>query len=78
MRDFNFSKEMVLDKKHMKKLDYNPDDYKFIKLVSDLFETELSNLHEKAENTYELFTTVGKDSNTEFHNKILGDTFYIN
>tara|TARA_B100001778_G_C18590422_1_gene632030 strand:- start:344 stop:2326 length:1983 start_codon:yes stop_codon:yes gene_type:complete len=69
MRDFNFSKEMVLDKKHMKKLDYNPDDYKFIKLVSDLFETELSNLHEKAENTYELFTTIGKDSNTEFHNK---------
>ena len=69
MRDFNFSKEMVLDKKHMKKLDYNPHDYKFIKFVSELFETELSNLHEKAENTYELFTTVGKDSNTEFHKK---------
>ena len=67
MRNFDFSKEMIIGKKHMKKLEYNPDDYKFTKIVTDLFEIELNNLHTKAENTYELFTTVGKDSNTEFH-----------
>ena len=45
MRDFDFSKEMISGKKHMKKLDYNPNDFKFIKLVSELFDCELNYLH---------------------------------
>ena len=67
MKDFDFSKEMVNGKKHMKKLEYNPNDYKFIELVTELFQSELNNLHNNAITKYELFTTVGKDSDTEFH-----------
>ena len=67
MRDFDFSKEMVLGKKHLKKLDYNVNDYKFIQLVTDLFKCELNNLHNKTSTKYELFTTIGKDTDTEFH-----------
>jgi hypothetical protein len=69
MREFDFSKEMVSGKKHMKKLDYNLNNYKFIQLVSDLFECELNNLHNQANTKYEIFTTIGKDSDTEFHRK---------
>jgi hypothetical protein len=67
MRDFDFSKEMVLGKKHLKKLDYNVNDYKFIQLVTDLFKCELNNLHNQTSTKYELFTTIGKDTDTEFH-----------
>lgn len=69
MRDFDFSKEMISGKKHMKKLDYNPNDFKFIKLVSELFDCELNYLHNQANTQYEIFTTIGKDSDTEFHRK---------
>ena len=48
MKDFDFSKEMVNGKKHMKKLEYNPNDYKFIELVTELFQSELNNLHNNA------------------------------
>lgn len=53
----------------MKKLDYNPNDFKFIKLVSELFDCELNYLHNQANTQYEIFTTIGKDSDTEFHRK---------
>lgn len=69
MTDFNFANEMTLGKKHMKKLDYNIKDYKFVQIVTDLFQTELNNIHKDASNKYEVFTKVGKDSDTEFHRK---------
>ena len=74
MREFDFSKEMVSGKKHMKKLDYNLNNYKFIQLVSDLFECELNNLHNQANTKYEIFTTIGKDSDTEFHRKFYNNS----
>ena len=42
--------------------------FNFHNLVGNLFQNELSNLHNKKKNKYELFTEVGKDSSTEFHN----------
>ena len=69
MTDFNFAKEMVYGKKHMQKLDYNIKDYKFIELVTNLFESELCELHNNSNIKYELFTELGKDSHTEFHKK---------
>ena len=75
MKDFDFASEMVMGKKHMKKLEYNVNDYKFIEILKKLFTklniTELNESHTKANNEYELFTMLGKDSNTEFH-----DIFY--
>ena len=72
MKDFDFASEMVIGKKHMKKLEYNVNDYKFVEILKKLFTklniTELNEAHTKANNEYELFTTLGKDSNTEFHN----------
>ena len=69
MTDFDFSREMVMGKKHMRKLNYNIRNYRFIELVTNLFEIELDMLHLTGENKYELFTTLGKDSITEFHKK---------
>lgn len=43
--------------------------YNFITLVKNLFNQELNTLHLNLENDYQLFTEVGKDSSTEFHNK---------
>ena len=65
MNNFNFSQEMVYDKKHLQKLPIQ-NKYKFIDLVTDLFQKSLSELHIES-NKYELFTELGKDSNTEFH-----------
>jgi hypothetical protein len=45
------------------------DKYNFSKLVEDYFEKDLSELHLSSDKNYELFKEVGKDSNTEFHNK---------
>ena len=69
MTDFNFSKEMVYGKKHIQKIDFNIKEYKFIELVTNLFECELCELHNSSNNKYELFTELGKDSHTEFHKK---------
>ena len=38
-------------------------------MVTDLFNTELNKLHIIQEQHYNVFTQVGKDSNTEFHKK---------
>tara|TARA_B100001094_G_scaffold332783_1_gene406468 strand:- start:1251 stop:3212 length:1962 start_codon:yes stop_codon:yes gene_type:complete len=69
MNNFNFSEEMVYGKKHLCKLNYNKNEYNFIKLVSELYNIELNKLHEIQEKSYELFTELGKDSHTEFHKK---------
>ena len=71
MSKFNFSKEMVYGKKHLQKININKD-YNFISIVENLYNIELKYLHTKKEKEYELFTEIGKDSETEFHNK-----FYI-
>lgn len=69
MNTFNFAKEMIYGKKHLQKLNYSVNSYKFVKLVTDLFEAELNELHIKYGNDYKLFTELGKDSNTTFHQK---------
>jgi len=68
MSKFNFSKEMVYGKKHLQKININKD-YNFISIVENLYNIELKYLHTKKEKEYELFTKIGKDSETEFHNK---------
>lgn len=67
--NFNFCEEMVYGKKHLCKVNYDLHKYKFIKLVSELFETELNKLHLIQNKKYNLFTKIGKDSETEFHKK---------
>jgi hypothetical protein len=69
MENFDFSREMGYGKKHMCKLNYDVKKYKFVEMVTELFESELNNLHTLQEQEYEVFTEVGKDSNTEFHKK---------
>ena len=71
MEIFDFSREMVYGKKHMCKLNYDVKKYKFVEMVTELFESELNNLHTSQKQEYEVFTEIGKDSNTEFHK-----TFY--
>ena len=71
MNRFDFSKEMVYGKKHLCKLNYNPNKYKFVEFVTELFGIELNKLHCIQKLKYKVFTEVGKDSNTEFHK-----TFY--
>ena len=48
---------------------FSKQDYNFDILVSNLFQNELNNLHKIKNQNYEIFTEVGKDSNTEFHQK---------
>jgi len=48
---------------------YSKEKYKFSEHVSKLFNCELNKLHTIREKDYELFTQIGKDSNTEFHQK---------
>jgi len=69
MNDFNFVKEMIYGKKHMCKLKYDIKKYKFIEYVETLFKSKLNNLHNIQQHKYEVFTQVGNDSNTEFHNQ---------
>ena len=68
--EFNFPEEMILGKKHINKISYDKNNYKFIALLNKLFETDdLSLLHTKLENEYEIFREFGKDSETIFHKK---------
>lgn len=50
-----------------KVLKYDLSKYNFIEQVTNLFNHPLNNLHNIAQNEYSLFTEIGKDSNTEFH-----------
>jgi len=70
MTDFNYVNEMVHGKKHMNILNYDKDSYDLVSIVSNLFDKDLSSLHDSALKNYELFTieSLGKDSDTEFHN----------
>tara|TARA_B100000575_G_scaffold290714_1_gene294942 strand:+ start:1665 stop:3644 length:1980 start_codon:yes stop_codon:yes gene_type:complete len=67
--NFDFTSEMVYGKKHLNKLDYDINDYKFVQLVTDLYKCELNNLHNSTSSKYDLFTELGKDSHTVYHNK---------
>lgn len=69
MNEFYFNNEMVYGKKHLNKLVFDKEKYNFVKLVTDLFDIELNNLHNYSETKYELFTEIGKDSHTEYHKK---------
>lgn len=60
---------MISGKMHMKKPDYDPADYKFIKLVTELFESELNNIHKTCSKEYTVGSSIGNDCDTEFHNK---------
>mgnify|MGYP005640056633 FL=1 len=48
------------------------DKFNFSKLVENIFNCPLNKLHTIKENDYELFTQIGKDSNTEFHKQFYG------
>ena len=67
MSKFDFCKEMVYGQKHLQKVSYPRDNYRFIQIVRDLFSVELSQLHTTATQEYDVFTEIGNDSNTEFH-----------
>ena len=45
MDEFDFATEMVYGKKHMCKLNYDKNKYKFVDLVTQLFDIELNELH---------------------------------
>ncbi len=66
---FDFATEMVYGKKHLKKVDFDPSKYKFVQMITELFNVELNQLHTTRKRDYEVFKEVGKDSNTEFHTK---------
>ena len=68
-KDFDFSREMVYGKKHLCKLDFDTKQYKFVEMITELFGVELNQLHTTQQNQYNVFTEVGKDSNTEFHKR---------
>ena len=65
MTEFDFSKDMK--NKHLNKLRYDINEYKFIDLVSNLYDCNLNELHNSKEDRYELFTELGKDSHTVYH-----------
>ena len=65
--DFNFEKEMVYGKKHLQKVTIK-NKYSFIELVTSLFDCALDELHTSSDETYELFTELGKDAQTIYHN----------
>jgi ectoine hydroxylase-related dioxygenase (phytanoyl-CoA dioxygenase family) len=48
---------------------FSKQEYNFDILVSKLFQNELNTLHQIKSQNYEIFTEVGKDSDTEFHQK---------
>ena len=48
---------------------FSKQEYNFDILVSKLFQNKLNTLHQIKSQNYEIFTEVGKDSNTEFHQK---------
>ena len=60
---------MVYGKKHLCKLDFDTEQYKFVEMITELFGVELNQLHTTQQNQYNVFTEVGKDSNTEFHKR---------
>lgn len=67
MNQFNFEKEMVYGKKHLHKLSYDIDNYNLSEIVTHLFGFDLSESHDYAKQKYNVFTEIGKDTNTEFH-----------
>lgn len=69
MNNFDHSKEMVFGRKHLKKLSFDAKKYDFVKIITDLFDFDLKNLHNWTDTKYDLFTPemVGKDTHTEFH-----------
>ena len=69
MSDFNFEEEMVYGKKHLNRINFEKDKYDLYKLVENLFAYDLSEAHIHAKQKYELFTELGKDSQTEYHRK---------
>jgi len=63
--DFNFSKEMVLGKKHINKLDFDTSKYNFVPFMQELFNVEdLNDLHKQQTHDYEVFKKFGTDSIT--------------
>ena len=48
---------------------YDVELYNFLQPIQELYSIELNKLHTIQEKNYDLFTEIGKDSNTEFHNK---------
>tara|TARA_B100001540_G_scaffold316837_1_gene347785 strand:- start:4950 stop:5651 length:702 start_codon:yes stop_codon:yes gene_type:complete len=69
MNNFDFSKEMILGKKHNKLLNYNNDNYDFRKYARDCF--NIKKLEEVHINNpkYEKFTEFKKDVQTWYHKK---------
>jgi hypothetical protein len=65
--DFNFEKEMVYGKKHLQKVPIKKT-YSFVELVTSLFDCALDELHTSSDETYDLFTEIGKDTQTIYHN----------
>jgi hypothetical protein len=64
--NFDFKNEMIYNKKHLDKVSIK-NNYKFIDLVSELFDCELNNVHNSTEKKYDLFTELGKDTQTIYH-----------
>ena len=72
MTEFNFSEEMVYGKKHLNKLIFNKEKYDLYNEVRNLFGYSLEEAHNNTEEKYDLFTELGKDSQTVYHRKFYG------
>lgn len=67
MNIFDFASEMVFGKKHLDKPKFDKEKYNLVKEVEKLFDKELEHLHIQSEKKYDLFTELGKDSHTHYH-----------
>jgi len=73
MNTFNYSKEITFGNKHLQKLSFDKKKYDFVKIITNLFNKKLCEIHTWTDTTYPFFgpNMIGKDSHTEFH-----DAFY--
>jgi len=73
MNTFNYPKEMIFGNKHLQKLSFDKQKYDFVRIITNLFNKELCEIHTWTDTAYPFFgpNMLGKDSHTEFH-----DAFY--
>ena len=56
---------------------YDREKYPFVKLVTNLFDCNLQELHLSKEVKYDFFDRPGKDSDTIFHQTFYNDYYFL-
>ena len=69
MNSLDYATEMIYGRKHLKLLQFDKTKYNFVKVVTDLFNCELSKIHNWSNTKYDFFgpDMFGKDSHTVYH-----------